>query len=95
MKARISLYIAGDGPNGRRACDNIVRLCQADLKDQVELDIVDISATPQVAYDHQIVAVPVLVREYPLPVRKLIGDLSDKEDLLCFLNVSPEVEHVL
>ena len=94
MELRVSLYIAGDGLNSQRARDNITQLCQHDLKGQVELDIVDISAAPEVAYDRQIIAVPVLVREHPPPVRKLIGNLADKEHVLHFLALSPEAGHV-
>ena len=94
MRPRITLYVAGDAPNGQRARENITQLCEHVLEGDVELEIVDILATPQVAYDRQIVAVPVLIREHPRPVRKLIGNLADKEHVLHFLALSPVAGHV-
>ena len=93
MKCRVSLYIAGDAPNGLRARKNVTELCERLLKDDVELRVVDIIETPEMAYAHQIIAAPVLVREHPPPVRKILGDLSDKEQVLRFLTLSQEAEH--
>jgi len=95
MKRRISLYIAGDAPNSLRARKSITELCEHAPKGEVELNVVDIVVAPEVAYAQQIIAVPVLVREYPPPVRKLIGDLSDKEQVLRFLDLSQEAERAL
>jgi len=95
MKRRISLYIAGDAPNSLRARKNITELCEHAPEGDVELNVIDIVETPEVAYDQQIIAVPVLVREHPTPVGKLIGDLSDKEQVLRFLDLSQEAERAL
>ncbi len=92
MKCRISLFVAGDAPNSQRARETITELCEHAPEGDVELTVVDIVETPEVAFDQQIIAVPVLVREHPPPVRKLIGDLSDKEQVLRFLNLSQEAE---
>jgi len=63
------------------------KLCDEHLKGQCDIEIIDIMKKPEVAYDEQIVAIPTLVKQSPLPVRRLIGDLSNKERLLVSLDI--------
>ena len=95
MTQRVTLYIAGDVPNSLRARKAITQLCERVPQAEVELSIIDILAMPEVAYAQQIIAVPVLVRHHPPPVRKLIGDLSDQDRLLRFRDLPQEVERAV
>ena len=81
----LCLYVAGTSIHSLRAVEAINRLCKGVLKDCCRLCIIDIYETPELAGKAQIVAVPTLVRVEPLPVRKLVGDLSDRGRLLRFL----------
>jgi len=63
------------------------KLCDEHLKGHCDIEIIDIMKKPEVAYDEQIVAIPTLVKQSPLPVRRLVGDLSNKERLLVSLDI--------
>ena len=76
------LYVSGLTPKSLRAIENIKALCEEHLKGRYELEIVDIYQHPEQAMEAQIVAAPTLIKELPLPLRKFIGDLSDKEHIL-------------
>lgn len=84
---RLSLYIAGMTPTARRALANLNKICEAYLPSHYTLRIIDLLDDPQQAEDNQILAVPTLVRELPVPLRKLIGDLSDTDRVLTGLNL--------
>jgi len=86
------LYITGASPNSSRAIANFKNLCEHRLKDQYELNIIDVYQQPHVAKGVDIIALPLLVRKLPLPERRLIGDLSDQEKVirnLGIVNVEP------
>lgn len=76
------LYVGGTKPNSIRALQAVKLLCDEHLKDSYELEIIDIFQDKSAAKDHQIVAVPTLVRLEPLPVRRFVGDLTDKARIL-------------
>ncbi|HEV8505690.1 MAG TPA: circadian clock KaiB family protein [Chitinophagaceae bacterium] len=71
------LYVTGASPNSSRAISNVKNLFETHLKDQYELNIIDVYQQPQVAKTVDIIALPLLVRKMPLPERRLIGDMSD------------------
>jgi circadian clock protein KaiB len=73
------LYISGMTLAARRAKTNITALCEEYLEGNYSLEVVDLLESPALAEKHQIFAVPTLVRRLPLPVRKIIGDLSESE----------------
>jgi circadian clock protein KaiB len=73
------LYITGASPNSARAITNIKNICESSLKDQYELNIIDVYQQPLVAKTVDIIALPLLIRKLPLPERRLIGDMSDGE----------------
>jgi len=84
---RMKLYVYNDTPTSRNASANLQKLCDEHLKGQCDIEIIDIMKKPEVAYDEQIVAIPTLVKQSPLPVRRLVGDLSNKERLLVSLDI--------
>ncbi len=83
----LTLYISGMCPHSSAALDNIQCLCAGELKGQVELEVVDIRSNPEALIRERILAIPTLIKRLPLPVRRLIGDLGDKERLLKALGV--------
>ncbi len=84
---KLKLYVADDKPPSKNAYANLQRLCDEHLKDQCNVEIIDILENPEVASKEQIVAIPTLVKESPLPIRRLIGDLSNTERLLVVLDI--------
>ena len=88
-KYELRLYIAGNTPKSITALKNLKRYCEEHLKDQYEIEVIDLLKSPQLAEGDQILAVPTLVKKVPEPVRKIIGDLSDEEKVLVGLDIRP------
>ena len=86
-KALLKLYVTGQTPRSERAIANLRRICQEDLKGEYELIVVDVLERPQLAEDEKIIATPTLIKELPPPLRRVIGDLSDKEKVLLGLDM--------
>jgi circadian clock protein KaiB len=86
----LRLYVTGVTPNSVRAIDNLKDLCEEYLHGRYDLEIVDIYKQASLAKDEQIVAAPTLVKKLPLPLRKLIGDLSEKDRVLLGLDLVPK-----
>jgi len=85
---QLRLYVSGQAPAGTRALKNLQSICAAHLGvDGYDIQVVDIRADPGSAADDQILAVPTLVRKAPLPRRKIIGDLSNEEDVVAGLDL--------
>lgn len=78
----LRLYVSGLTPNSARAIANLKALCEEHLAGCHELEVVDVFQQPELARADQVVAVPTLIRKLPLPMRRLIGDLSKKERVL-------------
>ena len=87
----LRLYVSGMTPNSSKAIENVTRLCEEQLAGRYELEIIDIYQQPLFAKEGQIVAVPTLVRVFPLPQRKFIGDMSQPERLLPWLGLRPKL----
>jgi circadian clock protein KaiB len=85
----LKLYVSGMTPRSRRAIANLQKLCGENLLDGYDLEIIDIYQQPGLAKGAQIVAVPTLVKTMPLPLRRVIGDLSDPGRILLVLGVAP------
>lgn len=83
------LYTAGPTPQSTRALVNIRRICEEHLKDRYDLEVVDLLENPEVATQDQIIAAPTLVKLFPLPTRRFIGDLSQTERILAALHLRP------
>ena len=83
----LRLFVAGINPKSKKAIENLREVCEENLKDQYELEIIDIYQQPIFAKEGKIVAAPTLIKELPLPIRRFVGDLSDKEKLLLGLDL--------
>jgi circadian clock protein KaiB len=84
----LRLYVAGQTPKSIRAFENLKRLCE-DLAGRYQIEIIDLLQNPQLARGDQILAVPTLVRRLPPPIKKIIGDLSNRERILVGLDLRP------
>src|ERR1022692_2568560 len=78
----LKLFVTGILPNSARAIENINAICEQHLKDRYELEIIDIYQQPSLALTEEIIAVPVLIKKFPLPEGRLIGDFSNTEQVL-------------
>jgi circadian clock protein KaiB len=85
-RLKLTLYVAGQTPKSLAAIRNLEKLC-AETPDRYEVEVIDLRQHPQLAREHNIVAIPTLVRSLPVPVQKIIGDLSDQEKVLVHLRV--------
>ena len=85
----LRLYIAGLTPKSVTALNNIKKYCLENLNGQYTIEVVDLLKQPRLAEGDQILAIPTLVRKVPLPIRKIIGDLSNEEKVLVGLDIKP------
>jgi circadian clock protein KaiB len=83
----LKLYVTGTSPRSDRAISNLRRICEEDLGGRYQLEIIDVLEHPQVAEDDRILATPTLIKQLPPPLRRVIGDLSDKDKVLIGLEV--------
>ena len=83
----LRLFVTGMTPRSTEAIARIKALCQTHLEGHYELEVVDIYQHPATALSEQIVATPTLIKKLPLPVRRLVGDLSNKERVLLGLDL--------
>ncbi len=88
-KWELRLYVAGNTPKSMSALSNLKKYCELHLKDKYTLEVVDLLVHPQLAAGDQILAIPTLVRKVPVPIRKIIGDLSNEEKVLVGLDIRP------
>ncbi len=86
----LKLYVTGQTTNSIKAIKNLKDILKNGLKDIYRLKVIDILKNPQLAEEDKILATPVLVRVLPPPIRKIIGDLSDKEKVLLGLDLTTE-----
>src|SRR6202521_3900589 len=84
---KLRLYVAGQTPKSIRAFANLKVLCEEHLKGCYQIELIDLRKNPQLARGDQIVAIPTLVRRLPLPLRTIIGDLSNSVRLLVGLDL--------
>src|SRR6478752_6788034 len=82
----LHLYITGASPNSIRAVENVKRICEQYFRGKYELEIVDVYQQPLVALKEQLVALPMLIKTFPMPVKKWIGDMCDEQKLIAGLN---------
>jgi circadian clock protein KaiB len=84
---KLTLYVAGETPRSLAAISNLDRICREHLPGKYQIEVIDLKENPQLAREHKIVAIPTLVRELPVPIRKIIGDLSDEQKVLINLKI--------
>ncbi|MDQ7785684.1 MAG: circadian clock KaiB family protein, partial [Desulfomonilaceae bacterium] len=85
----LRLYVAGQTPKSIRAFDNLKMICEEHLAGKYSIEVIDLTVNPQLAKGDQILALPTLVRKLPVPIRKIIGDLSNTERVLVGLDLRP------
>lgn len=85
----LRLYVAGQTPKAITAFINLKKICDEQLQGKYTIEIIDLLINPQLGNEDQILALPTLVRKLPVPVRKIIGDLSNTERVLVGLNLVP------
>ena len=85
----LKLYIAGRTLRSNTAVANLNTICQEYLKGRYRITVIDLKQHPEIAFKKQIVATPTVIKELPLPLRKIIGDLSQKERVLAGLDLIP------
>jgi circadian clock protein KaiB len=86
----LRLFVSGASQKSLQAIDNLKRLCEDNFPGQYELEVVDIYQQPQLAAKEQLLALPTLIKDLPLPARRLIGNLSNTKNTLKQLGVSGE-----
>ena len=85
---RLRLIVAGRTTRSQRAIENLRRICDEHLGGQVDLEVIDIYQQPELAGEYQVIAVPTLIKLLPLPIRRVIGDLSERERVLRGLEIT-------
>jgi circadian clock protein KaiB len=88
-KYLLKLYVTGSSPRAETAIANLRRICEEELGGQYALDIIDVLEHPESAESDKILATPTLIKQLPPPLRRVIGDLSDKDKVLLGLEVRP------
>jgi circadian clock protein KaiB len=83
----LTLFVSGASDASAHAIANVRELCDAHLGGRHELKIVDLHQEPAMAKDHNVLATPTLVKQHPLPLRMLVGDMSDHPRVLAALGV--------
>ena len=88
---QLRLYVAGMTAKSTAALENLKVVCETHLAGRYSIEVVDLLVNPKLAAGDQILAVPTLVRKFPEPIRKIIGDLSNEDRVLVGLDVQPRV----
>jgi circadian clock protein KaiB len=86
----LTLFVSGASDSSARAIANIREICDAHLDGRHQLNIVDLNQEPALAGEHHVLATPTLVKDHPLPLRMLVGDMSDHVKILLALDVRAE-----
>jgi circadian clock protein KaiB len=86
----LHLFVANNSFLSVQAIKNIKDICEKNIPSGYRLDVIDILEQPSLAKKNQIVAAPTLIKEYPLPQRRLVGNMSDTERVLIGLGLPPE-----
>ena len=87
---RLQLFISGATPRSAEAVANINAITQKRLSGRFELEVIDVGQQAALARNHQIVVLPTLIRHLPLPIRRIVGDLSDTDKVLLGLGLALE-----
>jgi circadian clock protein KaiB len=83
----LRLYVTGTTPQSIRAIENIKNICEEHLKGRYDLEVIDLYQQPSLAKGEQIIAAPTLIKRLPLPLRRIIGDMSGTERVLVGLDL--------
>lgn len=88
----LKLYITGTSPRAEAAIRNLRRICEEELDGRYELEIIDVLERPEAAETDKVLATPTLIKQLPPPLRRVIGDLSDRDKVLLGLEVRPRAD---
>ena len=88
----LRLYVAGQTPKAIRAFANLRQICEDHLAGRYKIEVIDLLEEPQLGQGDQILALPTLVRKLPVPIKKIIGDLSNTERVLVGLDIRPRAK---
>jgi circadian clock protein KaiB len=91
QKYVLKLYVAGITPRSEEAIRTVTTICNEQLLDRCDLEVIDLYQHPVLAKGEQIIVAPTLVKKLPLPLRKIIGSMSDKGKVLVGLGLLPKV----
>ncbi len=83
----LRLYVAGMTPRSTRAVETVRTICEEHLQGRYDLEVIDVYQQPTLARGEQIIAAPTLIKKLPLPLRRIIGDMSNKERVLLGLDL--------
>jgi circadian clock protein KaiB len=86
----LRLYIAGLTPRSQEAVRTITRICEEHLAGRYDLEVIDLYQNPVLAKGEQIIAAPTLIRQLPLPLRRVIGNMADEDKVLVGLDLRPK-----
>jgi circadian clock protein KaiB len=92
QKYILRLYVAGITPRSREAIRTVTAICEEHLEGRYDLEVIDIYQQPTLAKGEQIIAVPTLIKKLPVPLRRFIGSMADREKLLVGLDLKPKEE---
>jgi circadian clock protein KaiB len=89
QKYVLKLFIAGNTSKSAAAIDSLRHICETELAGRYELEVVDIYQQPELVRGQQIIAAPTLIKQLPLPLRRMVGDLTRRERILVGLDLQP------
>jgi circadian clock protein KaiB len=89
----LRLYVVGQNPKCVRAIENLAIVCSEHLAGRYHVEVIDLLEHPALAHGDEIIAVPTLIRKLPVPIRRIIGDLSDTDKVLVGLQIRPRSHH--
>jgi circadian clock protein KaiB len=94
-KIRLRLYITGQTSRSEQAIKNLDSICKQSLQEDIcDIEVIDVLEEPEIAEEEKIIATPTLVRLFPLPSRRIIGDLSDREKVFRGLGLIRDPESI-
>lgn len=85
----LKLYVTGSSPRAELAIANLRRICEEDLSGEYALEIIDVIEQPEAAERDRVLATPTLIKQLPPPLRRVIGDLSDRDKVILGLELRP------
>ena len=88
----LRLYVSGMSTKSIDAFSNLKNICEKHLKGAYRIEVIDLKENPKLAKGHKIVALPSLIRELPTPIKQIVGDLSDEQNVLIGLDLLPMSE---
>ena len=78
----LRLYVTGSTPRSLKAISNLKKFCEENFPDEYDLEVIDIYKNPEAVREEHIIAAPTLIKKLPVPLRRFVGDLSNKQKLL-------------